>query len=458
MATPVQMPKQGNTVEECVITTWRKKKGDTVAEGEVMADIETDKATFELQAPASGQVLELFFNEGDLVAVLKNIAVIGQPGESVDAFRPDGAVAAAAPVATTSTPAAAPLAVAAAASAATPAPVAAEGPAAPLSPRAKRFVAEHPFQMGAIAGSGAGGRIIEKDVTAAYQQSARLSPVAAQMAAAGVATPAAGTGIGGMVRSGDMGKAAAPAAAKPVDAPAPAAPAAEVEIKPLSNIRKIIAQRMHESLATTAQFTLFSDADATCILNLRKRIKAGLEKKMDVGDINITDMVVYATILALKQYPALNATFIDGKVHQYKPVHMAVACDTPRGLMVPVIFNSDSMTLRQVAGKIKEYVTAANAGTINPDLLNGGSFTVSSIGAMGVRNFTPVLNWPQVAILGVGASELKPVRRGDEVVFVDYLNLSLTINHQIIDGAPGARFLQTLRNIIENFDMYCVAR
>jgi pyruvate dehydrogenase E2 component (dihydrolipoamide acetyltransferase) len=452
MASPILMPKQGNTVEECVLTAWLKQVGDAVAVGDIVAEIETDKASFEVEASAAGQMLAHFYEEGDLVPILVNMCVVGEPGEDVEAFRPDGASAPAAePVAEVAAPVAE---VAAAAPVAEPAPVAELATDnAPLSPRARRFVKEHPFQVGAISGSGAGGRIMEKDVETAYQNAPRLSPVAAAMQVEGVEMPAQGTGVGGMIRSGDMGQTApAPEAALA----APATPVQEVTVTKLSNIRKIISTRMTDSLSQLAQYTLNTCADATKLLELRQRIKANSET-LDLGNININDMVMCAAVKALKFHPELNAEFKDGAIYQYSSVNLGFACDTPRGLMVPVLHGADKMSLRELAETGKSFARQAQDGKLSPDYLVGGTFTISSVGSLGVTSFTPVINAPQVAILGICATELKPVRRNGEVVFTEHVQLSLTLDHRIIDGGPGARYLRTLKNIIENFDLVGLA-
>ncbi len=453
MATPVLMPKQGNTVEECLLAKWRKKKGATVAAGEIIADIETDKASFEIEAPVAGTLLETFFDEGVLVPVQVAICAIGNAGEDVSAFRSAGA-AAPAEMAATAAPASTPaIALVTPAPVAAPAPVPA-APAAdrPLSPRARKFVAEHPFVVpAALAGTGAGGRIVEADVKAAYAESARLSPVAAAMQAAGIAAPAAGTGVGGLVRGEDMGRAVAPAAAK-ADAVAD-----QTEGVPQTQIRKIISSRLVESLQTLAQYTLNASADATALLAIRKRVKENAEK-LGLADISINDMVNFAAIKALKLHPAVNAEFIGGKVYTRPAVNFGFACDTPKGLMVPVIRNAQNLTLNQLAAATKAMAKAAQEGKINPDDLAGGTFTVSNLGVFGISSFTPVINAPQVAILGVCGLELKPVRRkSGEVVFAEHIGFSLTLDHRVIDGAPGAKFLKTLREIIESFDLVCMA-
>lgn len=455
MATAVVMPKAGNSVEECVLNKWRVKVGDQVKKGDIIADIETDKSTMEVESTAEGTVLALFGEEGDLIPVLTNIMVLGTPGEDFSALKPAGA--ADAPV-----PAAAPAEAAPAAAAPAPAPASSASSAspvdnAPLSPRAKKFVAEHPFVVPAIQGSGAGGRIMEQDVVAAYQTSSRLSPAAAAMAAAGIATPAAGTGVNGMIVTADMGAKPAPAApAAPAAAPAAVASDVITE-KPFPHIRKLIAQRLLESLNGMAQYTLNAEADVSGLLSLRARIKAQGES-LKLANINIGDMVMYAVIKALKQQPEINGEYENGVVKLHSAVHIGFACDTPRGLMVPVLHNAQDMSLAEMCRTVKVMAKQAQEGKLPPDDMNGATFTVSNLGSFGIINFTPVISAPQLAMLGVGKTLLRPVRsKTGEVTYKDYMQFSLTLNHMVIDGAPGARFLQTLKNIIENFELICIA-
>jgi pyruvate dehydrogenase E2 component (dihydrolipoamide acetyltransferase) len=422
MATPVEVPKLGNTVEECLIAKWRKHKGERVSAGEVVAEIETDKATFEVTAPADGIILETFFDEGALVPVFTNLFVIGAPGESVDAFRPQGA---AAPAAKEAAPTAAPEAP----KAARPAPAASSGP---LSPRARRFAAEHDFHPAAVAGSGPAGRVLENDLRQQFYESPRVSSLANKRIAEGMEIGGEGSGTGGMVLSSDL---------------VPPGPAATR----MSGIRATIARRMRESLATTAQYTLHTSANAGGLLLLRAKIKAST----GVPDININDLVTFCAIQALLAVPDVNVEFIDGKIHKHREVHMAFACDTPRGLMVPVVRDAHALTAGQLSVKMKELTAQAVKGTVSPDDLSGGTFTVSNLGGLGIESFTPVLNPPQVAILGVDSIQLKPVRREGRIEFIDAIGLSITFDHQVIDGAPGARFLKVVKEKIENVESIC---
>jgi pyruvate dehydrogenase E2 component (dihydrolipoamide acetyltransferase) len=378
MATPIEMPRLGNTVEECLLVAWRKRKGDLVAEGELIADIETDKANFEIAAPVAGTLLEVFSQEGDLVPVLTNIGVIGEPGEPVDQFRPAQDWQAEPPAPPDREPVSG--------------TVGQTFPSARglLSPRARRFAAEHDFHPDEVTGSGPGGRVLESDLKRLYS----------------------------------------------------AAPAER-----LSGLRERIARRMRESLAGTAQYTLHGSADATALLRLRRKIKENPE----LGDITITDMVLFCAVRAVREMPEVNAELVEGLLRRHASIHLAFACDTPRGLLAPVVRDAEKLSLAELARRVRELAGEATGGLISPDDLAGATFTVSNLGGLGVESFTPILNPPQVAILGVNSIELRPVRREDRIEFVERIGLSLTCDHQVIDGAPGARFLAVVKRHIESF-------
>jgi pyruvate dehydrogenase E2 component (dihydrolipoamide acetyltransferase) len=431
MATVVVMPKQGNSVESCIIAAWKKKVGDSVSEGDILAEVETDKALVEVESPAAGTLLALFFKEGDDVPVLTNIAAIGQPGEAVDDLRPAGtgaAPAAAAVPAQSPTPALSPT-----------------DDRLKISPRAKRLAKHKSVAVAHLAGSGPGGRIIERDVQAAIQAQPAMTPLARTMAARGdFAVPAKGSGVSGRVMAGDL---------SPVSTQPPVVtPADEVEIIPLKGVRKVIAERMLESLQTTAQLTLNASADARSLLAYRRKLKAG-PQAMGLQSVTINDLILLAVARTLPQFPDLNALFTGDAIHRYRPVHLAVAVDTPRGLMVPVIRQANTFSLKQLAQTAKQLAAACQEGKINPADLTGGTFTVTNLGNLGIESFTPVLNPPQVAILGVGGIALKPVEVEGEIQFVPHLSLSLTINHQVVDGAPAARFLRALSQGLANIEL-----
>lgn len=418
MAAAAEVPKLGNTVEECLIATWRKRKGDRVTAGEVVAEIETDKATFEVTSPVSGTLLETFFGEGALAPVFANLFVVGEPGEDVESFRP-GAPAQPAPAREVAAPAVESVRIE------TPH----EEPNGRWSPRARRFAREHHLEPAGVSGSGPGGRVLEDDVRRLYLSSPRISALARQQIEAGAAVSGDGSGPGGMVLGADLG-----------------APAERI-----GSIRQKIARRMRESLATTAQYTLHTSANAGGLLTLRARIKAS----PGVPDININDLVTFCTILALRDMPELNAEFVEGAIQRRAEIHIGFAADTPRGLMVPVLRDAHKLSLGDLALKTKELAAQAAAGTICVEDLRGATFTISNLGSLGIESFTPILNPPQVAILGVDAIQLKPVRRDGRVEFIDAIGLSLTCDHQVIDGAPGARFLKILREKIENVEALC---
>jgi pyruvate dehydrogenase E2 component (dihydrolipoyllysine-residue acetyltransferase) len=380
MATPLEMPKSGNTVEECIISRWTKRKGDTVSVGDVVAEIETDKATFEITAPAAGMLLDTFFDEGALVPVFTTVAVIGDAGEDVAAFRP---ARGSEPQITRSA----------------------------ASPRARKLAGMRGISsLAGVAGTGPGGRIIERDISAA----ARSRPVDS-------------------------------AQGKP-------------SIRP-STTRATIARRLRESLASTAQYTLHASANASGLLSLRTGFKEAARTGR-APDITINDLVMFCTIQALLEMPDLNAEFVDGAIVRHADVHIGFACDTPRGLVVPVVRNAQTLSLVELSRRLQDLAAKAIDGRISPDALSGATFTISNLGALGIESFTPVINAPQVAILGVGAIQPKPVRGGhtDGIVFIDAIALSLTCDHQVIDGAPGARFLRVLAEKIEDVEYDLIMR
>ena len=459
MATPVEMPKLGNTVEQCLLVAWHKRKGDAVCAGDSLAEMETDKATFDLTAPTDGTVLELFFDEGAMVPVFTNVCVIGEAGEVIEEYRPQMPV----PSATTGTAASAssgkaPPAAAHAGTVATavsPAPgggsdwtgaIASNGapaatqPAMPaasipvlvgrMSPRARRFAAEHGFKPSTVPGSGPGGRILERDVRAQLRSAPPVTRAARSLIDSGYEIRGVGSGVGGMIRAGDL-------------VPPPVR---------FSGMRERIARRMGESLASTAQYTLNASADATGLLALRREIKAS----SGIPDITINDLVVFCAIQAVLEVPAVNAELIEGRLYQRAHVNLGFACDTPRGLVVPVVQRSEELSVAELSGRMSALATQAVEGTLGADDMADATFTVSNLGGLGVESFTPVINPPQVAILGVDAITLRPVRKSDGGVdFVDVIGLSVTFDHQVIDGAPGARFLNIVKRKIASVQSIC---
>ena len=412
MAKAVIMPKAGITVESCIIGEWKKKVGDAVKVGDILFDYETDKAAFECESTEEGELLEIFFENGEEVPVLVNVCAIGTKGEDASALRPEGAEPAAAPAAE-----AAPAPVA---EAKAEAPVAAPAAATvnndgitKISPRAKELATRAGVNAALATPTGPNGRIVEKDVRELMK-----NPVA---------------------------EVAAAATAK--------APEVEFEDVKFSGIRRTIAKSMIDSLSNAAQLTNSHSFDATSIQRCRKEFKdAGGE----LAGVTLGDMVLFAVARTLKNHPELNASIITDEkgnlvLRKYTHVHLGVAVDTPRGLMVPTIFNADTKSITEISKELKELAAAARSGSISPDLLRGGSFTVSNLGAFGVESFTPVINPPQVAILGVCSITDRVRKTSTGLEVYPAMGLSLTYDHRSVDGAPAARFAKELCENLEKF-------
>ncbi|MFO7631833.1 MAG: dihydrolipoamide acetyltransferase family protein [Caldilinea sp.] len=470
MATPIVMPKQGNTVESVIIVDWKKQVGDPVSVDDVLCEVETDKATMEVPSAVAGTLLATLFAAGDEVPVMETIAWIGEAGEQAPGTETErqgegekGRGGDAAPIVSQTETANRPIS---------------ESPnlqspisnlQSPISPRARHLAARKGVEVEALAGSGPGGRVIERDVQAAIVTQPKLTPVAkAMVAEGGFAVPAQGSGPGGRVTSKDLrkeGEAGSQGDKETIPAPAKAASEValrpsflapdEVEIISVKGVRKVIAERMLQSLQTTAQLTLNASADARALQALRKRLKDSPEA-MGLRGITINDLVLLAVARTLPAFPGLNALYIGAEIHQHRSVHLGVAVDTPRGLMVPVVRNAGALSLHQLAAEARRLATACLESKIMPDELTGGTFTVTNLGAFGVESFTPVLNPPQVGILGVSGIQLKPVEIDGAVQFIPHIGLSLTINHQVVDGAPAARFLQAIGQAIAAIDLLLV--
>lgn len=476
MAVKIVMPKQGNSVESCVIDEWKKKEGDTVAVGDIICEAETDKSTIEVEATADGTVLKILYKEGDDVPVMLPIMIVGNPGEDISALlaesdskaagagsdsKPAAAAAGEAAVSSRAAQVSSAVSSQAASSPAVQAPAAtaavtreaSDGSSGfvAVSPRARNLAAKGGIDAAAVAPTGPKGRVIERDVKAALEGRQPLTPAALAALAAdgGAVAPAFGSGIGGRVLVRDLKRRVAAAGVMAAEKLAFPGVMTEVAVK---GVRKVTAKRMLESMQTTAQLTLNAYADATVLKGLREKFKAA-DPQLGVGRITLNDMVMFAVSYTLRQFPELNAHFMGDKIVQYESVHLGMAVDTPKGLMVACIRNADARSLRGISAEAKRLVDICRAGKAQPDDISGSTFSVTNVGAFGINTFTPVLNIPEVAILGVAAVEPRPVRKGGSVEFVDMMGLSLTINHMAIDGAPGARFLKALCDNIANLDM-----
>lgn len=442
MAIAVIMPKQGQSVESCIITALHKKKGDTVKKGEVLFSYETDKASFEEESPVDGTVLVSFYGEGDEVPVLENMMIIGEPGEDISAL----SAPASAEKAEETTPAA---------DLPTPATHGDKIPATEvqtvhtenrfISPRAKKLAEKNAVPASQLSGTGPKGRIVENDVKTYLADRPKMTPLAKKVAAEeGVQPETTGTGLAGRARAADLA------------APVNAIYGVDYEDKKLSNMRKLIAKSMHASLQNSAQLTHHLGADARRILELRKKAKTAQEEGRIAVNITLNDMVCYAVIKALKKFPEVNTHFLGDAKRYFHKVHLGLAVDTERGLMVPALRNADDLSIAGLSGQLRELAAACRGGSVNPDVLaaEAATFTVSNLGNYGVEMFTPVINLPQSAILGVNTIVPRPKDLGDGVyAFVPHIGLSLTYDHRSLDGGEATRFLKQIATEIETLEI-----
>lgn len=428
MANAVIMPRQGQSVESCIITSWNKAVGDTVAEGDVLFSYETDKSAFDEVATVSGTMLAQFYSEGDVVVCLENVCVIGEPGEDISAFTGGAAAPAEAPAKEDAAPAAeAPAAAAEAAPAASPA---SDAGRIFISPRAKNLALKTGVDMTKVAPTGPHGRIIERDIERALDAGFKAGTAAVEDFLAGKIVAAAEEET-------------------PAPASAPAAVEAEYTEIPMSGIRKAIARSMTASLSEMAQLTLNASFDATDILAYRKKLKAAPED-MGVSKITLNDIVLYAVSRILPKYPYINANLVDNTIRSFTHANVGMAVDTERGLLVPTLPAADTMSLAEISAIAKTMAGKAKDGGLTPDEMSGGSFTVTNLGSLGVESFTPVINPPQTAILGVCTTVNR--LRADGTVY-PAMGLSLTFDHRVVDGAPAAKFLKELCDALENFSL-----
>lgn len=405
MAIAVLMPKQGQSVESCLIINWIKKKGDKVKAEEPICEVETDKAVFEVEAPETGTILKIFYKEGDDVPVLNTIAIIGQPGEKIDHLILKKTVSVSKEEYVENQKAKTPDE-----STKKTKPSFGDG-LIPISPVARRFAEKKGIDFSKLTGSGPGGRIVKKDIEKALSEGEPLIPSTVSKEFFG--------------------------------------PLKEI---PVEGVRKIISERMLTSLQSTAQLTLNTSADASSLLSSRQWLKSS-PVKLGLNKITINDLVLYTVIKTLTKYKALNAHFFKEKILEFEHIHLGFAVDSPRGLMVPIIHNAHLLSLKEISKEARRLSTACQEETILPDELNGGTFTVTNLGTMGIESFTPILNIPQVAILGICSISLKPIMKDNEIKFIPHMGLSLTFDHQAVDGAPAAKFLQELNIVIANFDL-----
>lgn len=398
------MPKMGDGMEEGTLLAWLKKEGDKVKSGEVIGEIQTDKATLELESPGTGFLAGILLREGGTVPVGVPIAAILKEGESLPAGWGSGDVKPSAPAA--EAPAAAPQAEAATPSAPADTRIKA-------SPLARKIAAEKGIDLSTIQGTGPGGRIVERDVQSAAP-----------------ALPASTT---------------APAASVP--APAPIVASAEDQTISISRLRQITAKRTLESKTQVPHFYVSVEVDVERIMTLREMFK-----EEESGNISVNDFVIKACALALREMPEVNATFqAPASVLVYGGVHVGMAVAVPDGLTVPVMRNADQLTLRQIAAKSKDLAARAKENKLSLDELSGSTFSISNMGMLDVDEFLAIINQPNSAILAV-ASARKQVVVGedDEIEIRRRMKISMSFDHRVVDGAVGARFINVVKKFLEN--------
>ncbi|HLN13721.1 MAG TPA: dihydrolipoamide acetyltransferase family protein [bacterium] len=391
MATTVVLPKLGLTQDEGTIVRWLKREGSAVTKGEPLFEVMTDKATVEVEASATGTLLRILVPEGSAAPVAAPIAVIGAPGEAVSTVG-----AAAAP------PAPAPSAPAAPAGA----PVSERAERVRISPRARALADARGLDIGTIIGTGPSGRIMEADV---QQALAARTPGAAPHdgAPAAAASPASGA------------------------------------------MRAIIARRMLESLQTSAQLTLTTEVDMRDTARLREELAAELERREGIR-LTYTDLIVRAAALALRDHPAINARWEHGGVRRLTEIHIGVAVALEEGIVVPVVRDADRAAVPQLSAAIRDLSERARTMRLRPDEMQGSTFTVTNLGMFEIDGFTPILNAPDAAILGVGRIRRRPIAVEERVEIRPTMVLSLTFDHRVVDGAPAAQFLQRVKHVLEH--------
>jgi pyruvate dehydrogenase E2 component (dihydrolipoamide acetyltransferase) len=441
MAHPILMPKPGQMTEECVLVAWLKREGDVVKKGDVLFEIETDKSNMDVEAFEEGILLKRLVQEGETVPVNAVCAYVGEPGEAIpDAPSP---VAAQAPAATSPQPVA-PVAVAPA-PAVTSAPAAATAVASAsrddvrlrISPRASRLAADSGIDPRTIAGTGPEGRITERDVRAAVEAVAMAAP-AAPAASASTAAPVAA-----------RPSSPAQAATAPPRSPEPASydwNAEDAGPRQMSRMRRIIAERLTLSATTVPQFTVTVAVDVTRLLMLRSELKAA------GNALSVTDFIVFAAAQTLVEFPDVNSRTDGVSVWSRRRVHVGLAVALPDGLVVPVIRDTDSHSLEDLHARAAELADGARNGTLSPNDMTGGTFTISNLGMFGVDEFCAIINPGESAILAVSSVVPTPVAIGDGIGIRQIMKLTLTADHRLVDGELAARFMNALRRRLQDAD------
>lgn len=449
MPIEIRMPALSPTMSEGTIARWLKKEGDSVEPGDVIAEIETDKATMEFEAADAGVLAKILVPEGtEGVKVGEPIAILLEEGEDANAGATAPVKAEAVAAAAAATLAAAP---AVSPQAAQPGPTAAAAaPKAPpatgdgarifASPLARRMAEQAGLDLRAIRGSGPHGRIVKADIERALAERAAVARPAVAAAAEAAAPRAAA--------------AAAPVAAAVAVAPAAPSPGLLQPIPnmaydelPLTTMRKVIARRLTESKQQIPHFYLTIDCALDALLELRSRLNArpGADYKLSVNDF-----VIKAVALAIRKKPDVNASFGGDRIYRYKSIDIAVAVATPGGLITPIVREADRKGLSTISNEMRELAARAREGKLKPEEFQGGSFSISNLGMYGIREFAAVINPPQACILAVGAGEKRAIVKDDQLAVATMMTCTLSVDHRVVDGALGAEFLQEFKKLIED--------
>lgn len=426
MAIQIEMPKLSDTMTEGTLIKWHKKVGDSVEIGDILAEVETDKATMEMEAFDEGTLSQILVQEGDKAAIGAVLAVLDGDA-AAPAASPAPAVAAVSAVATS--------APAVVTSASTPVPSVA-GERIKASPLARKVAAELGVDLSSLAGSGPGGRIVRDDVTSAGSK----GPVKSTAASA-----AAGLAAAARARSTDTTPSPAPASAP--QALLPTAKEGDSRIE-LSSMRKVIASRLLTSKQTIPHFYLHVEADAAPLMALRKQINAQAELTHG-NKYSVNDFVLKAVINATVAVPAVNASFAGDHIVSFKHVGLAVAIAVEDGLVTPVIQQAETKSVLQISKEVKDMAARAKEKKLKPSEFDGGTVTVSNLGAWGIESFDAIVNPPQALILSVGAAIEKPVVKNGQIVPGLRMNLGVSCDHRVVDGAVAASFLAEVKKLIE---------
>ncbi len=401
----VIMPKMGDAMTEGKILKWKKRPGESVAKGEPIAEIETDKVNVDIEAEDSGVLLDILVPEGQSAAVGASIAVIGAPGQRVQPRQAPSSGPATGPTGPTQTPAAPARTTPAAVS---PADGADRTKASPL---ARKLAAEHGIDLATVKGTGPDGRITKEDVEALIATAAQRRP----------ATSPAGP---------------------------PAGPTGEFDTIPLSKIRQTIARRMSESKQQAPHFYVTMEVDMDKALRARQQLNA---TRGDGGKVSVNDFVVKAAALALRQYPNLNSALVEGAIRRYRRINVAIAVALAEGLIAPVIHDCDRLTLPEIAAAAKDLGERARSGHLRSEDYDGGTFTVSNLGMFGdVDNFLAIINPPHCGILAVGKAMPHAVVRDGQIVAATIMKLTLSADHRVTDGAEAAQYLNEVKRRLED--------